>query len=209
MMDHRVARYTLLLLWMTAVGLGGCAGSAPSRFYVLSAVSTSQAPQPLLGELREVAIGVGPVELPSYLDRPQMATRAGPYELEFAEFHQWAEPLATNVTRVLSENLSHLLGTDRLAMYPWPRSTPVAYQVRVQMTYFEGTLGEQSRLIAQWQIIEVEAQQEVRRQTSQFQPAVEVADYGSLAAALSQGLGALSQDIAAALRGLPLQPAAR
>ena len=208
-MDHRFARYTILLFCMTTVGLGGCAGSAPSRFYVLTAVSTSEPQQPLLGDLREVAIGVGPVELPSYLDRPQMATRAGPYELHFAEFHQWAEPLANNVTRVLSENLSHLLATDRIAIYPWPRSTSVAYQVIVRMSHFEGTLGEQSRLRAQWHIIDVEAQQERMRRTSQFQPAVEAADYPSLAAALSQGLGALSQDIAAALRGLTLQPAAR
>jgi uncharacterized protein len=208
-MDHRFARYALLLFCMTAVGLGGCAGSAPSRFYVLTAVSTSEPQQPLLGDLREVAIGVGPVELPRYLDRPQMATRAGPYELHFAEFHQWAEPLAGSVTRVLSENLSHLLATDRIVTYPWPRSTPVAYQVLVQMSHFEGTLGEQSWLSAQWHIVDVEEQQELLRQTSQFQPAVEAADYHSLAAALSQGLGALSQDIAAALRALPLQPAGR
>jgi len=208
-MDNRFARFTILLFYMTTVALGGCASSAPSRFYMLTSVSTSEPQQPLVGALREVAIGVGPVELPSYLDRPQMATRAGPYEIEFAEFNQWAEPLANNVTRVLSENLSHLLATDRMAIYPWPRSTPVAYQVRVRMTHFEGTLGEQSRLSAQWHIIDVEEQQELMRQTSPFQPAVEAADYGSLAAALSQGLGALSQDIAAALRALPLQPAAR
>ena len=208
-MDHRFARYTLLLFCMTTIWLGGCAGSAPSRFYVLTAVSTSEPQQPLTGDLREVAIGVGPVELPRYLDRPQMATRTGPYELQFAEFNQWAEPLADNVTRVLSENLSHLLATDRIAIYPWPRSTPVAYQVIVRMSHFEGTLGEQSRLSAQWHIIDVEEQQELLRQTSQFQPAVEAADYPSLAAALSQGLGALSQDIAAALRALPLQRAAR
>jgi hypothetical protein len=208
-MNHRFAQYTLLLFCLTTVWLGGCASSSPSRFYVLSAVSTSEPQQPLAGELREVGIGVGPVELPRYLDRPQMATRAGPYELHFAEFHQWAEPLANNVTRVLSENLSHLLGTDRITSYPWPRSTPVAYQVIVQMTHFEGTLGEQSRLSAQWHIIDVEEQQELLRQTSQFQPAVETADYHSLAAALSQGLSALSQDIAAALRALPRQRAAR
>jgi hypothetical protein len=208
-MDHRFARYTILLCCLTAVGLGGCASSAPSRFYVLTAVSMSEPQQPLAGDRREVAIGVGPVELPRYLDRPQMATRTSPYELHFAEFHQWAEPLADTVTRVLSENLSHLLATDRIAIYPWPRSTPVAYQVVVRLTHFEGTLGEQSRLSAQWHIINVEAQQDLMRQTSQFQPAVEAADYGSLAAALSQGLGALSEDIAAALRALTLQPTAR
>jgi uncharacterized lipoprotein YmbA len=85
----------------------------------------------------------------------------------------------------------------------------VAYQVVVRLTHFEGTLGEQSRLSAQWHIINVEEQQDLMRQTSQFQPAVEAADYGSLAAALSQGLGALSEDIAAALRALTLQPTAR
>ena len=113
------------------------------------------------------------------------------------------------MTRVLSENLSHLLATDRIASHPWPRSAPVVYQVMVQMSHFEGALGEQGWLTAQWQIIDVQDHQELVRQTSQFQPSVEGADYRAMAAALSQGLGALSQEIAVALRALTQQQAAR
>ena len=201
-MNDYFARYTLLLFCVATVLFYGCASTEPTRFYVLTAVPDLEPQQPLAGSRRDLAIGVGPIELPRYVDRSQIATRAGQYELQFAEFNQWAEPLQANVTRVLSENLSHLLATDRIAIHPWPRSVPVVYQIAVQMTHFEGTLGEKSRLKAQWQIIDVKDAQELMRKTSQFQPAVEAADYKSMAAALSQGLGALSQEMAAALRVL-------
>jgi uncharacterized lipoprotein YmbA len=41
------------------------------------------------------AIGLGPITFPKYLDRRQIATRTGPYELEFVEFDRWAEALSS------------------------------------------------------------------------------------------------------------------
>jgi hypothetical protein len=40
-------------------------------------------------------------------------------ELQSDTFSQWAEPLETNFARVLAENLSVLLTTERVAVYPW------------------------------------------------------------------------------------------
>jgi len=208
-MDDRIAGYPLLLFGLVAVLLSGCASTAPTRFYVLTAVPETAPRRPQAGDGRPLAIGVGPVALPRYLDRPQVATHASPHELRFAEFDQWAEPLQDGVTSVLAENLSHVLGTDHVATHPWPRSAPVAYQVVVRMIHFEGTLDGQSQLTAQWQIVDAEDQKELMWKTSRFQSPVETADYRSMVAALSHSLGALSQDIAVALMALTQKQAVR
>ena len=48
-------------------------------------------------------IGVGPVTVPDYLDRPQIATRSSSSSLQFSEFDRWAEPLEKNLMRVLAD----------------------------------------------------------------------------------------------------------
>ena len=110
--------------------LGGClGGSSPSRFYLLSPLSASESPVAASG----VAIGVGPISLPQYLDRSQIVTRKGENQLHLAEFDRWAESLQKSFTRVLVLNLSTLLSTDRVALHPWNRSTPIDYQVIVDV----------------------------------------------------------------------------
>ena len=65
-----------------------------------------------------IALEVGPVTLPGYLDRPQIVTRKGRDEIEPAEFDLWPEPLKSSVSRTLGENLATLLRTDRVAIFP-------------------------------------------------------------------------------------------
>ena len=67
------------------------------------------------------AVGIGPVTLPQYLDRPQIVERTGPNSLKIAEFDRWAEPLNNTVPRILVQNISQLLQSDRV--YALPRRT--------------------------------------------------------------------------------------
>lgn len=200
-MPARFARSTILLACLSLTLLIGCFGqTAPTRFFLLTAVSDTERPR--AGEGDPLAIGVGPVALPRYLDRPQIATRAGQHELRLAEFDQWAEPLHDNVTRVLAENLSRLLATDDVVIHPWPRAAQVAYQVLVQVTRFDSTMGAQSVLTARWQIIDLQEDRELLRKTSSLQSPIEGSEYGAIVAAMNRGLSALSQKIAGELRTL-------
>ena len=202
-MHARCVWYPILLACLSLTLLIGCFGkTAPTRFFLLTAVSDAERLQLRSGEGGPLALGVGPVTMPRYLDRPQIATRAGQHELRLADFDQWAEPLQGNVTRVLAENLSRLLATDDVVIHPWPRAAQVAYQVVVHVTRFDSTMGAQSVLTARWQIMDVEDNRELRRKTSSFQVPIEGPEYGAIAAAMSSGLGALSQEIALALRTL-------
>ena len=46
--------------------------------------------------------------------------RVAQNRFDLSENDRWAEPLDENLTRVLAKNLSVLLRTDRIVVYPWP-----------------------------------------------------------------------------------------
>ena len=91
--------FVVIVSWI--ITLAGCIPGAtePSRFFVLRPVPTTSEPAPK-GDA--IAIGVGPVVFPAYLDRPEMVTQVSANELNVDEFHRWAEPLRDNFTGVLA-----------------------------------------------------------------------------------------------------------
>src|SRR5438477_3368390 len=113
-------RYAPRRLWATlfttALLASGCSlgrQSPPVRLYTLTTLSPADAGQHT-SSTQGIAIGVGPVELPQYVNRPQIVTGDSGNELQRAAFEQWAEPLETNFSRVLAQNLALLLATDRV-----------------------------------------------------------------------------------------------
>lgn len=133
--------------------LSGCLGpgkSKPTRFYELSSLyNTKAGPEPV-ADLQDVAIGVGPVRIPGKLDRPQIVIRSAQNEIRRAEFAEWGDPLEASFARVLAENLSILLNTEKMAIFPWLRSTQMDYQVTVDVIDFIGTPGGDVVLRAWW-----------------------------------------------------------
>ena len=55
---------------------------------------------------RALILGMGPVMLPDYLKRSELATRVEPDQVQFSDIDRWAEPLRNDFPRVLSEDLS-------------------------------------------------------------------------------------------------------
>jgi uncharacterized protein len=185
----------------TTLMVGGCA-SQPSRFYLLSAVPNTETASLEMSGQQGPTIGVGPVTLPRYVDRPQIVTRTSPYELKVAEFDRWAEALDTNFTRVLAENLSILLPTARVVMSPWPRAIPIDYQVTVDVTHFLSQVGGDSLLIADWTLFKGEGQDALTSGRSRFSASPGGQDYAAIVAAMSQTVASLSREIATAVRGV-------
>ncbi len=188
--------------------LGGCIGgkSSPAKFYVLSALPSPETPKKVVAAEHGLAIGVGPVSLPPYLDRPEIVTRSGGNKLHLSEFDRWAEPLRQNFTRVLAENLSSLIPTDRTAVFPWERSTPVNYQVVVEVTRFEGSADGNSLLMARWSIVGADGKQELLAGQSSFSESIgPPQDYEATVSAMSRSLADFSREIAAAIKTLSRQ----
>ena len=186
----------VIVSWLLV--LAGCIGaSEPSRFFVLR-------PLPATGEPAAggdaIAIGVGPVVFPAYLDRPEMVTQISDNELDVDEFHRWAEPLKDNFTGVLAENLSVLVATDRVAVFPWTRATPIDYQVTVQVTRFLGEVGGANTLTARWRIFKGDGKELLVTRQSSFTVDAISDDIAAMVEAQSRALEELSTAIAAELR---------
>jgi uncharacterized lipoprotein YmbA len=170
---------------------------------MLSPLSGQGAPSP--ADQRCVAIGIGTLQLPAYLDRPQIVTRLSPNELQLAEFDQWAEPLQDNFMRVLAENLGLLLCDHAVAVFPWKGSTPVDYQIDVEVLRMDGVPGAGVSLAARWSVSGgTEREILVSRRSDVTEPTAGEG-YAALVAAQSRTVAALSREIASALEALLAQ----
>ena len=93
MIRSTLFRITVLVCCFCFVTLGGCVRTKSSKFYRLNAVSGVGSGAKAIDTGRELAIGVGPVKLPLYLDRPHIVTRTSTNEFDSSGFDRWAEPL--------------------------------------------------------------------------------------------------------------------
>lgn len=194
-------------LWAISLGtllmsMGGCATTQPSKFYVLSPLEASFPNTPTDGSKTGLALGIGPIDLPPYLNRPQIIIRATRNELNLSEFHKWAEPLQDSIPRVLGENLSILLSTDRLAFFPWKGSRSIDYQVVVEILRFEATTNGQATLEARWQIREGTDRTVLVIKKSQFRSSASNEGYEAIVSGLSDNLAELSRTIAKTIKTL-------
>jgi uncharacterized lipoprotein YmbA len=150
-----------------------------------------------------VAIGLGPIELPEHLNRPQIVTRVNPNEVAFAEFHRWAASLKDDFSSTLARNLSNLLATDRVAVYPWTSKTPVHVQVKIDVIRFEGHLGKGVVLETTWALFRDGATKPVLSRGSVVSEKLDKSGYEGLVEAQSRAVAVLSREIARAIQALP------
>jgi uncharacterized lipoprotein YmbA len=191
----------LVTLAVSTLVVSGCSTGPPTRLYVLTSLTRAESVPQATGA-RGMSLGVGPVELPQYVNRPQIVTGQHSSELHSAAAAQWAEPLQDGFTRVLAENLSLLLATDRIAIFPWKTFVP-EYQVVVEVTHFLGKTGGEVSLVALWSILGKNGRDALVSKKSSFHESTGSSEYEALAAAMSRTVAALSRDIAAALIALP------
>lgn len=132
--------------------LMACSHSAP-QFYMLEAptVITSVA-----GLAKTTQIGLGPIHMPDYLNRPQMVIAIGEHQYRFDDENRWAEHLEQNVSRVLTQQLAGLLGVDQVVRYPWAQRQAIDYQIVLDILSFHHTAGKGVELKAQWQLRKAE-----------------------------------------------------
>jgi uncharacterized lipoprotein YmbA len=184
------------LLAVTAVvaGLAGCA-SAPPTSYLLSAPAATAAP----GAHHSPVVAVGPVALPSYLDRSGIVVRRPGDEIVISTDHRWGEPLGDGVARVLAENLAAMIPTDAVAIFPWKTMWTPQFRVTVDIVHFEGPLSGPAALAARWRLLDDRGQVLALRAVTLQEP-VTAPTHAGLVAAQGRLLTALSRDIAAAIR---------
>jgi uncharacterized lipoprotein YmbA len=194
-MNHSFSQ--ALLLSAAALLLGACAGSPPSSFYLLTPMSVAPA-APGSG----LIVGVGPVRLADYLDRPQIVAREVPNRLQVSEVHRWGGSLQDNLLLVLTQNLSLLLGAEQVLVYPWDDPLRPDYQVRMEVRRFDGSPDAEVELDARWSIEAADAAEAGGKGRSLIREAVGGTEVTDLVAAQSRALERLSRDIAAEIERL-------
>jgi len=211
-----------LLLWLVAlaasISVPACAVTDPTQYYALGQVGTGKTdavtspPSPAnpataqasQGGTSAVAIGVGPVFLPGYLDRLQIVTRTGTDQVDLSQFYRWAEPLDEGIARVLVEEIGARVPTDRIVTYPWRGAIgrAIQYQVPVGILRFDGHQGGEIVLDARWRILARDGT-ELAFRRSTLTETVAGQGYEPMVAAMTRALLNLGQEIAAEMRTLP------
>lgn len=189
-----------LVVAAAMVVIAGCGSPPTPRFYTLSPqASATAAPAATVDRPR---IRVGPVSLPESVNRPQFVTRTGTTEVAIAEQHRWAGPLKDEVPRTLASDLARLTGNPQVAADPFGAATWVDYRVTVDFQRFEGVLGGDVVLEAQWTVMAFNGDIATAGRSDVREPAG-VAGYEALAAAYGRALSKVADSIAPALKNLP------
>ncbi len=197
-MRRRGARWFmgLLLGGGCVVASAGCGTSPASRFYTLS--PTVRSDGVMTATVQPIALVIRSVQLPMEVDRPQIVTRTGENTLQLAEFDRWASPLRDSIPQLIADNLSALLQTDRVAVYPSRPGGSADGEVLVQITRFEGRLGGACALDAQWRVVSNDGRPTVYGRSRLSE--IANSNYTSVVATQSRLVGVLSTEIAAAIR---------
>ena len=183
----------------------GCISLEPkpdlSKFFSLTSLPRAGERAHDAGEAAKLSVGIGPIKIPGYLDREQFVTRVSQNRFAVAENDRWAEPLDENISRVLSQDLSILLQTDKVVTFPWERSQQPKYQVQVELLRFEPDSKQVVELWARWSIVD-STKKTLGVKESYFSHAMKDKSTDAAVAAMSETMNDLSREIAAAIRAL-------
>jgi uncharacterized lipoprotein YmbA len=188
--------------WLLAAGiwLVGCGGSPPVQYYTLSAEAS---PDPALALRTDRHIAIGPITVPNVVDRPQLVMRTTANRVTLLEEHQWAEPLPNEIARVIADNLSRLLGTKLISLYPHTAADHAPYRVLVDVQQFESTLGSRILLDASWTVRHSDhGDTSLKIGRSNVEEPAHGPGYEAVAAAHSRALVRISRDIAESIRAM-------
>jgi uncharacterized lipoprotein YmbA len=187
----------VLAVALAAALAAGCSSVPPVQFYVVTPLAgpgpTAQAPGP--------GVVVAAVRLPEYLERPELVTRSGDNQLALEELHHWGGNLAKDLTRVMAENLSLLLGSDAVVAAPHTLRVRPDYRVEVEVLRFERAGDAKVHLTARWRLQRGADGSPLSSATTVLasEPLTEAASAERTVAAMSGVYGELSRAIAQAI----------
>jgi uncharacterized protein len=182
------------ILFAATLWSAGCARTQSAHFYTLSPLALQEAQPPT--RPRPVSIRLEPVEVPDYLERPQLVTRTSQQELKLSEYHRWGGSLAANLTSVLAENLALLTGSEHVLVPPLPRGEKPDYTVVLRVLRLDCQPGDQVLLKAQWFVLARGERAEMATHLASFSEPLPGASYKSMVAAVSRALAQLNRAIA-------------
>lgn len=173
-----------------------CSRSPQVSFYTLEPGARLEAP---VADRQAPSLAVGPVTLPEMVERPQLVVRVAANRVDILETHRWAEPLKSELPRLIAQNLRQMLGWSRAASYQQYAGSAADYRVLVDFVRFESVPGDAVTIEAAWT---------VRRGAggapgtgrSLLREKIAGPGYDELVAAYSRAIAGLSGELARELR---------
>jgi uncharacterized protein len=200
--------FRIFVAGVIAVSVSGCSYMAKailapqkdiSKFYLLTptadtATSTS-AIAPTQSSSDSFTLGLGPIKLPPYLDRPEIVTRAAPNRLELSKEDRWGESLQNGFTRAMERDLSAQSGAV-VIVFPWYNTVHIDMQVQIDVFRFETDSQGVATLSAKWTILDSTGKIILYTVEAHLTQPSKSGDNTEAAAALSRTIGDLSGQIA-------------
>jgi uncharacterized lipoprotein YmbA len=226
-MNH--SRIGLWLMCASALALfSACASSPPSRFYTLTPLPETQGRGSDISG-GNLAVGIGPVVFPQFLDRPQLVVRDGSNRLDLEEFNRWGGSLQDDFLRVWGENLGYLLKSSRILIFPSESRMPLDFRITAEVVSFEAHSGGDAMLKVRWAVMDPRLEQSLASRDDLYRcpispPLARIGspaqpdsqskaipllgaeagqDSEAIVAAMSRCLGRFSRDVAEVIKGLP------
>lgn len=178
-------------LWLVLL-LAGCASGPATRLYLLSPVPGTTIPH------AAHTIVIREVNLPRYLDRPQIVIRGSDHRLHIVESAHWGEDLREHLTRTLAENLGMRLPGSTVLPAPSFSQVRVDLRLEVEITRFEAADDGQVHLAARWRL-GADSQPGVIHERSWARPRGGNGVDAPLLGTMSELVGELAQAIAGTL----------
>lgn len=164
--------------------------SPPPKFYILPGT-----PAVTRAFVIQETVGLAPISLPRYLDRPQIVTVEEGGRVHLAEFHRWAEPLTAGFSRALAEGLTARLPGKAIVLLP--ATLPVERTVEIQVQDFRVEPGRCVLTVA-WRLRRGNEVLSWQRQT--VENPVQGEGYPAIVAAMGQTVDRLADRIASELK---------
>lgn len=191
---HRRYAITTALLGLLTV-LTACGTSPPSRYYALESAGFDRTAD----ATDSVVLGIGPIRVPEYLERPQIVTRGKNRELLIDDFSRWAEPVSKAQLTLIASNVDSLLENVIVLAYPYRGIADYDYRLVARVEQFDMDATGTTVLKVQWSIANPGGEPAVPPRRSRFEiDGGDPDDPGSVAAGMSRCLTDFSHEIASA-----------
>lgn len=182
-----------------ALIVSACASQSPTNYYSLRVQSDSTVEISLPDS---VTLGVGPVTLPSELDRPGLVTELRGSGISIAPYHIWAGDLDENFSRVLAGLMAEHLQLDQVYAAPWDTRFRPEYQLRVDVQRFSGTLGGDVYMDVLWTLSSRQGRHKVHGERSKLHLGSKGSSYLDYVDALNQLMSRFSANVAVRMEQL-------
>jgi len=131
-----------------ALAVSACATSTPVHYLSLDDGRPTQPGSP-----SGLRVAVTQVNVPEFVDRPQLVVRTDGHQLRMDDQYEWAEPLRVQIPRVFARYLGEALNSGRVVALPLDaQNFELDFKVMLDIQRFEVIAGQGVELDVVWRV---------------------------------------------------------